>query len=336
MSLLNDMLKDLAKNKRTATVGPLLTSPSSFSWLRSLSHISPWVILPFLSGVLFLCLLYLYNVAAVTSTSSATPPTTATLQQPSSTRIQEASNVASIPAAKTIQAVEPVLISALPDIPSHLFTPDAQFAQSATDEETAVNKVFVPLTDTEWHDEQLNLALVAIQDNQDERAEQILHRILMRFPRAIVARETMANLYLAQGRNDSAQQVIEEGLQLLPHVIALNTLKARLLFEDKHPREALSILKQFSPGIQKDPDFYGLMAAILQTLGERQEAEALYKVLVKVEPSNSQYWLGYAIALEQAKNVKQAITAYKTVTEHYDADPDVRVYAENRLKTLQG
>ncbi len=337
MSLLNDVLKDLTKNKQAATVGPLLASPSRFQFFRAVSQISPWVVAPFLNGVLFLLFIHVYDANKINAEFPRTLQTISSTQQQQKSVSVAAREVFAIPAsAAPMVNVEPVLISTLPEIASHFIDIASVQKHSAIDEEAEINKVFVPLTDTEWHDEQLNLALIAIQDNQDENAEQILSRILARFPRAIIARETLANLYLVQERMDSARQTIEEGLQLLPHAITLNTLKARLLFEEKHPREALAILKQFSPGVQKDPDFYGLMAAILQSLGQRQEAEALYKVLIKVEPDNSQYWLGYGIALEHAKDIKQAITAYKAVTEHYDADPDVRVYAENRLKTLQG
>lgn len=337
MSLLNDVLKDLDKSKRTATVGPVLASGSKFKFLQSIPHISPWVLAPFMNGALFLLFIYLYDVNSVRPEVSTASQSMISMQQSQKSPPVEAREVTFMPASTAqTEVVEPVFISAVPEIASHFLDTDSLPRRVASDDEAQINKVFAPLTDTEWHDEQLNLALIAIQENQDENAEQILTRILARFPRAIVARETLANLYLAQERMDSARQIIDEGLQFLPHAITLNTLKARLLFEEKHPKEALAILKQFSPGVQKNPDFYGLMAAILQSLGQRLEAEALYKVLVKVEPGNSHYWLGYGIALEHERNIKQAITAYKAVTGHYDADPDVRIYAENRLKTLQG
>lgn len=337
MSLLNDVLKDLDQKQQTAPVGPLFASGQKFNIFRSLSHLSPWVIAPFLNGALFLLFIYVYGVSN-NSPKIFTAPKIATSKQQSQNSVpDDVSNVSSIPTTTAFgENVEAVFISVIPEIAPHLLGAESAPVQTAMDESAQINKVFAPLTDAEWHDEQLNLALTAIQENQDENAEQLLTRILARFPRAIIARETLADLYLAQERFDSARQTIDEGLQFLPHAVTLNTLKARLLFEENHPKEALAVLKQFSPGVQKNPDFYGLMAAILQSLGQRQEAAALYKVLVKVEPENSQYWLGYAIALEHEKNIKQAVTAYKAVTGHYDADPDVRVYAENRLKTLQG
>lgn len=343
MSLLNDVLKDLNKSKRPVTVGPLLASPAKFQFFRVFSNMSPWVIAPFVNALLFLTAVYLYdhNKMAHETVLSYQPGAYVLALQKDA--MVEPSNIpAIVDAQAAAQKTLPLLSSALPNIPSQPLDLDAAPIQPAhhadveADEVSPINKVFSPLTNAEWHDEQLNLALVAIQDNRDDNAEQILNRILTRFPRAIVARETLANLYLAQERFDSARQTVDAGLLFAPSAITLNTIKARILFEEKHPKEALAVLKQFSPGVAKYPDFYGLMAAILQSLGQQQEADALYKILVKVEPENPQYWLGYGLALEHSKENKQAITAYRAVTEHYEADPEVRVYAENRLKTLQG
>lgn len=343
MSLLNDVLKDLKKNKDPVTVGPLLASHSKTQLFQSFPYISPWIIVPFINAVLFLSLVYFYDFKKNDHEMAPSPQIAVVFPQRQHEALVEASQIPSIAAFQVIaQKATPLFTSALPGIayraPDFKTVSDSNPAAPniETDHENQINKIFVPLTDTEWHDEQLNLALVAIQDNRDEYAEQILNRVLTRFPRAIVARETLANLYLAQERFDSARQTVEAGLAFSPNAISLNTIKARLLLEENRPREALALLKQFSPGISKYPDFYGLMAAILQSLGQQKEAGALYKVLVKIEPSNPQYWLGYGIALEQNQQTKQAISAYKAVSEHYDAEPDVRIYAENRLKTLQG
>lgn len=84
------------------------------------------------------------------------------------------------------------------------------------------------------------------------------------------------------------------------------------------------------------PDFYGTLAAALQSVGRVLEAGSLYRSLIQVDPNDGRYWLGYAIALEHNNKANQAIAAYIRASQNPDSEPTVRDYAENRLKILQG
>lgn len=352
MSLLNDMLKDLDKNKQGLKSSPLIALSRKHSWFQKIPDFSPWLIAPFVCGALLLLYIYCYDMRAthtmVQPVSNDAIPQSPNLHTIAPSRIErifiptpDPGYTSELPSivilTSNIVPIPTLMLKSAPERPlstSHIET--EEHSPSSLDDNININKVFTALTDAEWHDEQLNLALTEIQEDNDDHAEQILSRILTKLPRAIVARETLATLYLAEERYDSALQILDEGLQFSPHAITLNTIKARLFFEQNRPEDALTLLQPLKPEIRSNPDFYGLLAAILQSLGRNREAGNLYKLLVEIDPSNGQYWLGYGIALEQSKATKEAITAYKEVTGRYDIEPAVRNYAENRLKALQG
>lgn len=333
MSLLNDVLKDLDKQKRRsqsavsfAAVHPAL------KWFHQFPPISIWLLTPFLCCGLFLWITY-YAQGAKKPRDEGNH---ANISTPS------VSTLVSIPHAPPTTAVQ--LVSILPTIilptpatiSSEISMNESSVPAANAGTEEVVKKVFSPLTDAEWHDEQLNIALEAIEQGNEDIAETVLTQLLNKFPNAIDARETLSKLYLVQGDYNAASRLLDEGLRLQPNILSFNQLKARLFFEQNHPQQALILLQKFHPDIQKNPDFYGLLAAILQSLDRLNESGNLYKVLVEIEPDNGQYWLGYAISLESKHNKTQAISAYTKAATQYDAEAAVRTFAENRLKRLQG
>ena len=201
---------------------------------------------------------------------------------------------------------------------------------------SSVNKVYTPLTLEEWHDAQLNKAIKAIEDGFDERAVEILEAILIKMPNAVDVRENLASLYLSFGDYARTTRIVSEGLKYSPADAALITIKARLLLDQGKAEEAIKLLSGFRPALSSYPDFYGTLAAALQSEGRVMEAGSLYKALIQVDPDNGQYWLGYGISLEHNHKLNQAIEAYTKAIQNPDSDPSVRNYAENHLKTLQG
>jgi MSHA biogenesis protein MshN len=208
----------------------------------------------------------------------------------------------------------------------------------AMDEPNAikVKKKFDNVSANEWYVTQLDKALESIDYGDDEAGIQRLTLIISKFPASVDARETLAALYLSQENFTNAELVLDEGLEFQPHAINLIMLKARLLIAKKNSKEALALLEKYNPDIQDNPEYYGLMAAIYETMGRIVEAGSLYQALVEVDPENGQYWLGFGLALEKNHSVKQAIEAYRHASKVNNTKPEIRMYAENKLRTLQG
>lgn len=314
MSLLNEMLKDLDRRKMHQPVN-LLIPPLNRHWINILPSM--------LCGLLVLIALSFLVYMVSTKRYESRPLKRVVIEEP---------HMAVDSAPLISQAVpEPVFDSqvVLDEASSTIF-PEPNTL------EPVVNKQPSRQTPEEWHDEHFNHALEAIERGDDSRAVELLELILTRFPASIEARESLGAIYLSLDDLPKAYEVIETGIKYEPHNLRLTSMMARLLVAQGQHKEALALLKQFHPSMNSAPDYYGLLAAIFEGLGRTTEAGSLYQSLVKIEPSNGRYWLGFAIALENKKANQQAIDAYIRASQSETSQPDIRSYAEGRLKILQG
>lgn len=325
MSLLNEMLKDLDATKARVKPKSIFIPVQAETFSSRLKDYLPWLLM---GMILFLfSALVIKSLQGLQHASVLLLPAKPVTEFPSTipkVALKVSHPVSEIVSIKNSQfqsyveatpAAEPVVPQAL---------------------STDVNKIFIQLTPTEWHDDKLNKALDAIEEGDEAKAIRLLEKVLAKMPNAMDARENLAALYLSRADYGKVLTLVDEGLAQHPHSQALAVLKARLLFEQDNPREAADLLSPFQPNIQEDPDFYGLKAAIFQALGHTADAGSIYKMLIQIEPQNGQYWLGYALSLEENHAKQQAITAYQHASQSYDTDPTVRAFAEKRLKILQG
>lgn len=352
MSLLNEMLKDLSENKGRPKASPYLIQNPQKPFMELVPRVVRWLVVTL--GLSLFILMVGHKINTMRSKPLLNPAgASVAVRVPTiQTNLQRSPKVVSTQTHSVVEPVKTIAAEAVQSLPS-LLVP-IQFARiekipPPLEEVVFENSEFLPTTEQEgirkllpqpntkeWHDLQLNQALEAIQNGDEQRAITLLEIILTKFPNSIDARESLAAIYLSRTAVGDAMRVLEEGLAFEPSSLALNKMKARLLFEQDRSQEALQLLEQFKPDIRAETDYYGLVAAVLQTLGRVEEAGSLYKSLVEIDPSNGQYWLGYGIALEEKHAYQQAIIAYQRVSQTYEVDPAIRAYAEGRLKQLKG
>jgi MSHA biogenesis protein MshN len=360
MSLLNEMLHDLAKQKPTTQKATLFTTLSPPKRAKSISSIL-LVCLIVLTISLFFYLINQHKKVKKPSIGKST----IIVKQGSQNVSKETSSVSE--ATPRISIVAPFVLeeTAKQEQPTTkvsyiepIDSPSSSFMVLDTPEDTndwgnnqelndlnealaeestvKINKVYTPQTLDEWRNTELNKALKSIDDGFDVEAIAILQKIVEKIPTASDARENLAVLYLYNNDYASAAKIVNEGLKYAPANAALITIKARLSLDQGNADQAVKILSRYKPSIAAYPDYYGTFAAALQSQGRIAEAGSIYKALLQVEPNNGQYWLGYAIALEHNQKANEAIQAYTQASQKTDSDPSVREYAEDRLKTLQG
>lgn len=338
MSLLNDMLHDLAKQKPAKQVTPLLIPVMSKNGKKSMKH--------FL--LLGLALIFFLSLGLVFPKMQSQP---VQLIEKKTISIEDASSENEIKPqlvkevnTKSISYtsyIEPFSSSAS----HHVTFLPSEFASNEMSDNvdtrgepssSSVHKVYSPQTLDEWHDAQLTKALAAIDQGFDEEAKRVFQNILVKIPGATDAIENLASLYLADGDYTHAREILNKGLESAPVNAALITMKARLFLDQNNAKNAIKLLSSHHPSITDYPDFYATLAAAFQMEGRVLEAGSIYKSLLQVDPNNGQYWLGYAISLELHNKSHQAIEAYTRATQDPGTEISVREYAEDRLKTLQG
>jgi MSHA biogenesis protein MshN len=343
MSLLNEMLHDLAKQKSSRQLPPKLNpaSSSSKNARRAIIILCGFALMLFGLTVLLINRTTALNTVTVAENKQVIRNNVPKIDVVAgsevnslptehinvSSYIEPLSSLASLRVALQYPAFEEEPVNEWVD------TQDEIQNEPITE---SVNKVYPPLTLEEWHDAQFNKALKAIDDGFDVRAVEILEAILVKMPGAVDVRENLASLYLSFGDYARTTRTVTEGLKYSPSDAALITIKARLLLDQGKSEEAIKLLSGFRPTLSSYPDFYATLAAALQSEGRVMEAGSLYKSLIQVDPDNGQYWLGYGISLEHNHKSNQAIQAYVKAIQNPDSDPSVRSYAEIRLKTLQG
>ena len=164
----------------------------------------------------------------------------------------------------------------------------------------------------------------------------LLYRILKRDPQQLKARATLATILMQQQDRVSAVKILSEGLRLHPDNADLIKLYAKLLFEEGQLEQALAWLQQAQPDISVDPDYYALMAAVLQRRKDYPDAGQLYRRLVEIQPANGVWWIGLGISLEGTGHSAEALQAYANARKDRTLTADLSHYIDTRIKTLGG
>lgn len=338
MSLLNDMLHDLAKQKPAKQVMPLLIPVLSKHGKKSMKNtlLLGLTLIVFLSTGLMLFKMQSSSVLHIEKSTRSKEDASSEAE-----KNLQVVKTAKIKPIVNLSYIEPFVSSASHHVALPLLDAESDGMSDWVDtygepSPSIVNKVYTPQTLDEWHDTQLSKALAAIDKGFDDEAKRIFLDILAKIPTATDAIENLASLYLAYGDYVHAKEILNKGLEYAPLNPGLLTMKARLFLDQNHAAMAIKLLSGHHPSMTDYPDFYATLAAALQMEGRALEAGGLYKSLIQVDPNNGQYWLGYAISLEHHNKSNQAIEAYTRATQDSGAEISVREYAEDRLKTLQG
>lgn len=305
MSLLNEMLNDLSKqqslNQSRPSLTTALTQPENLKINR------------YLLGGAGIVLLLIMGVMIKHKMTVREPAIAKTTQ----TQVFIASEAVAQKSMKTIAAVQ-------------------QSSNQTAKRNAPAKPLLSPVTNQKSTDEQMNEVVQALEDGHDKKAKAILQDILVKEPSAIHAREQLASLYLSYGDFANATKILNVGLEYAPEDPGLNTLKAKIYIGQGQVAEAIALLKSDHPSMVSYPEYYSTLAAALEVKGKVSEAGTYYKSLIKVDPSNGKYWLGYAMALEFDDKKDQAIMAYKRASQNPSSELSVRSYAQDRLKNLVG
>lgn len=181
-----------------------------------------------------------------------------------------------------------------------------------------------------------NDAMVAYRAGDIIRTIDLLNRAVMESPMHIQARGLLVKVLLAQGDSKAAKKVLSTGLKHVAGNTVFIKQYAKLLIEDGQADRALHYLKQARPDVTVEPDYYALMAAILQRQENYTEAARLYLRLVQIDPTNSIWWMGLGISYEGYGRANDALQAYKRAQRDNNLAMDVAKFIQQRIRFLKG
>lgn len=314
MSLLNEMLHDLAKNKPSNQSRPLLTASLSQQQSKGKK-------LYLLAGLGLILLLFLaFQLKTLFQPKAAE---TSKKEEPHFNALKN-----TVPPSQLALSSPEILLE-----PTPAQAPKA--AKPVLVKKVSVNSVNYKKQVISLESE-MDRALLSIKNGDLNDAKACLQSIIAKDPSEIKAREHLASIYLTYGHFEHAMRELEEGLEYAPDNPKLITLKARVLIKQGLADEAIALLKNDHPSIASHPEFYATLAFALETQGHNAEASSYYKSLTKLDPNNGRYWLGYGLALEKSKQKDLAIDAYKRASQTKGTALAVRQKANHQLETLLG
>ncbi len=161
-----------------------------------------------------------------------------------------------------------------------------------------------------------------------------LQEVMHISPTYLDARQLLVSILIGQGDRKDGIRLLEQGLQYHPDDPTLVKMEARLLYEDGELKRALAMLAHIKPQLQDDPDYYALMAAILQKGQDFLRAGEIYQKLVQYNPGNGVWWAGLGISLDGVGHSAQALQAFKKATTDPSIPRNLRAYVSTRIKAL--
>lgn len=312
MSLLNDMLEDLARRERPpAGIGDASAEsfvPRPRRWPGPLAALLAGLCLGstgwYLAGIGS-------GVPALPSVSSAPPSEAAEPGTAGPAVAEDAPGAipADVPSTHEIVATPPVPAPRSTARPARKSR--ARLAREAAEEGRELAAVGrLPAAEASWE------------------------RALRLDPTRNEIRVDASRALAAAGQDEKALAWLRRARAEQPGRSDLAVLEAELLIRAGRTDDALRGLQQTGPEIRAAATIAGLEAALLQLEGRHEEAAEAYERALDRAPESARYWLGLAVSAEALGRVTEARTAFARALEHPGLDSEPRAYVRERLEAL--
>lgn len=342
MSVINQVLKDLDRQ------GANTRAPSGVVAVNQSDAVSPWprrMALAAGIAVLLAAVWWFWQpVPTVTAPAPVLPAPVAPqlrlsqeLTQPVSTSVAEAT-VSAAPAETTRP---PVTISAPP--PRIAFVPQPprldtrlpeprQTEVTSAEAKSAVVKEIKPATPQVQAEEAWRQANRLLELGRNHDARERLETALRLDPEHDAARQSLIALLLEAGNAASAEALLREGIAQQPNDPWYPRSLAQLQLQRGDLSAAAAVLKA-ALGKRPDAANHALYAGTLHKLGKSAEAATAYREAVRLDPSQGNWWIGMAVALEQTGDAAAAGAAYQRATLTR-LSGELREFAQQKARLL--
>ena len=206
---------------------------------------------------------------------------------------------------------------------------------AAKNQSTSVPKMTISrkqLTADELAQQKMLQAEKAIEANDMVKAEQLFEDILLIQPENKEARKQLAALWYGRQSYQSAVNLLAQGINLNPQYAEFRLMQAKLYLAQGSNEQAYQTL--ISLPNEQDSEYQLTLANSAQQLGKFAEAITAYQVLVNLQPLNSRWWLGLAVALDSNSEFVKAKTAYQSALSNGGLSESSVDFIRQRLTEL--
>ena len=173
-----------------------------------------------------------------------------------------------------------------------------------------------------------------IQEGRANAAELDFRDALTQDPSHGGARQALLGLLLDSGRNNEAEQLMRQALEINPRQPRHAMVLARLEVERGEVAGAINTMVGALPYVQSDPDFHAFLAALLQREQRHREAVDYYRVALRGVPGNGVWMMGLGISLRAANQSAEAREAFQRSIESRQLTPELQSFVERQLREL--
>lgn len=173
-----------------------------------------------------------------------------------------------------------------------------------------------------------------IQEGRANAAELDFRDALRQDPSHGGARQALLGLLLDSGRNNEAEQLMRQALEINPRQPRHAMVLARLEVERGEVAGAINTMVGALPYVQSDPDFHAFLAALLQREQRHREAVDYYRVALRGVPGNGVWTMGLGISLRAANQSAEAREAFQRSIESRQLTPELQSFVERQLREL--
>ena len=219
--------------------------------------------------------------------------------------------------------------------------PALESAAAVTDEAVATTRAVqtpvqpIKTLSARQHAEHEFAAAQKAMVRQDKvRAEQLFNSALKFQPQHMEARIQLAAIYLERNNAGAAERVLEDGLALDPTHTQLARLYAQLLATRGEYEMALQALAAVTDTQTHNAESLALRAAIYARLNNYDDAASSYRLALKLDSGQANWWMGLGLALEHQALYGSAAEAYQMANSLPLAD-NVKTFVRQRLQQLQ-
>lgn len=151
-------------------------------------------------------------------------------------------------------------------------------------------------------------------------------------PEHIAARQSLASLLISAQQWNAVEPVLREGISLPATRMTSTLTLARLFVERNQAADALDLMQQQAASGEKNAEYQGFLAALLNRAGRASEAAKRYQLATQLAPTEARWWAGLGIALETDGQSAAAHEAYLKARSLPGLPPELAVHVEQRLR----
>jgi tetratricopeptide (TPR) repeat protein len=161
----------------------------------------------------------------------------------------------------------------------------------------------------------------------------IYKTILNKKPSDIKAREHLAAIYFGEKNVIEAAKVLNKGIELTPQHYDYRLFLARVYASNRRLPLAIKVLRQASPPIQGNGDYYATLAQISLNAKDYESAEYAYRKLCTSKTTDGKWFMGLGIVLEHQNKKVEALNSYKKASKLYLSSSSAK-FVQKRIDIL--